>query len=485
MSPKPDTVKHILLFYPPGRAYQRSEDRCQGNIENSAATNIHACNDLGYVAAGLRGLPYRVLIRDYPAEKKDVDDLMRDAAGFEPALVFVSITQATIFDDLEIIRLLKKRRPDLAVILKGALFFNAPMDLLNRLDLSGVDYLIGGESDFTGAKLIHRHFRGKKVGDLYGIVYRDSGQWVKTCFSRFEPNLDSLRFPDRRLMNNRMYIRPDTAEPQATITVGRGCPSKCIYCLTPMISGRQLRQRSPENVLSELRECYHRFGIRQFFFKSDTFTLDADWVKRLCHLIIQSELAGRIEWVANSRTRPIALDTLATMKDAGCWLVAFGFESGSPESLERMAKGATVEDSLRAAALARKAGLRIFGFFMAGFPWEGKAHLDATEKLIFAIDADFMEIHIPIPYAGTGLKQQCLDHGLDTGDALGRDYYASPVTGTRTLTRRQIQRFRKKVLFRYYFRPSYIARRLRDVAKKPVTLIQYTHYALRLLKNLA
>ncbi|MBU1172261.1 MAG: B12-binding domain-containing radical SAM protein [Proteobacteria bacterium] len=476
--------KKIMLIYPPGKAYQRGEDRCQGNIENSAATSIHACNDLGYVASGLHGLPYRIFLKDYPVEKGRVSDLISDFKTFFPDLVFMSITQATIFHDLDTIARLKTLHSGLVVVLKGALFFD-PVDTgLSRLDLSCVDYLIGGESDFVGARLIHCHFNNKSPHHLGGILYKHQGAWIKTDFSRFEDNLDCLRFPDRSLMNNQRYTRPDTGRAQATISVARGCPSSCIYCLTPIISGKKLRQRSPENVMAELRECYHRFKIHDFFLKSDTFTLDASWVKRLCHLIMGSELCGHIAWVANSRTRPLEYETLALMKQAGCWLVAFGFESGSPESLIKMGKGATVDDSLRAAGLARKAGLKIFGFFMAGFPWENMDHLKATEDLIYGINADFIEIHIPIPHAKTPLNHLCTVTGQYSVDDLGHDYFASPATGTLHLSKGQIQDFRKRVLFDYYFRVSYILNRLKDTIKNPKALIYYGHYALRLFVNL-
>lgn len=472
-----------MLLYPPGKPYQRGEDRCQGNIEDSTATNIRACNDLGYVASGLRGLPYRVMLKDYPAGKGTLKDLLRDFNRFSPDAIFMSITHATIFYDLTIVSKLKRIQPGLVVVLKGALFFDPSPERLAGLDLSDADYLIGGESDFVAARLIHRHFKGKPVDDLRGVLYRKEGRWIKTRFDDFETDLESLRFPDRSLMNIRLYTRPDRGEPQATISVARGCPSSCIYCLTPIISGKKLRQRSPENVMEEIRECYHTYKIHHFFLKSDTFTLDGRWVKRLCGMIIHSELNGKITWVANSRTRPLSLDTLCSMKQAGCWLVAFGFESGHADSLERMKKGANTADSFTAVSLARQAGLKIFGFFMVGFPWESRNHLNATEDLIFALKPDFIELHIPIPYEGTELKKQCRLEGLAHVDELGKDYFGTPVAGTRHVSREEIQRFRKRVVVRFYFRPSFFVDRMKDVLENPKSLYYYGKYGLRLIRN--
>ena len=41
----------VLLFYPPGKIYQRGEDRCQQAVDGSSAEAMRACNDLGYAAA--------------------------------------------------------------------------------------------------------------------------------------------------------------------------------------------------------------------------------------------------------------------------------------------------------------------------------------------------------------------------------------------------------------------------------------------------
>ena len=366
----------VFLFYPPGPQYQRGEDRSQGNVSDSAATVMRAPNDMGYASALLKQKGYAVTFRDYQTEKLSFDELLYDFAQFRPAAVFLSITNSTILSDLEIVTRLKALSPSLLVVLKGALFFDAPPDVMALLDLSQVDYLIGGEVEFAIGELIHAHWTDRgRIPDIPGILYRNAaGAWCKTGFGKWDPNLDDLPFPDRSVINNALYVRPDIGRAQATIATSRGCPAACVYCLTPTISGKNVRFRDPENILAELRECYHEHGIRDFFFKSDTFTIDREWVKAVCSAINNSELAGRIEWVANSRVRPLADDTLQMMREAGCWLVAFGFESGSPETLKKIRKGATVQDNLRAGRLAKAAGLKLYGFYLVGLPWEDRSH---------------------------------------------------------------------------------------------------------------
>lgn len=477
-------MKKVMLAYPPSRLYQRGEDRSQGNVIDSTATSVRACNDLGYAASVLKQEDYDVYLRDFQTEGKNLEFFISEFQAYDPDVIFMSITNATIFADLAIVEKLKLKNESLVVVLKGALFFQPDEELIQQLPLHNVDYLVGGEAEFIVAKLLNAHFfNTAKITDIGGILYKENGSWSQTDFSSLEIDLDSLPFPDRSLMNNALYVRPDTGETQATIATSRGCSANCIYCLTPKISGTKLRLRSPENIVEELKECFFKYKIRNFFFKSDTFTLDRNWASEVCEKIINSELHGKISWVANSRTRPLSKETLAIMKRAGCWLVAFGFESGSEETLQKIKKGATIEDNLRAAQYAREVGLKMFGFYLIGFPWEDMSHLRETERLIYQINADFMELHIAIPYYGTKLYNLAKQEGLVKESILGRDYFNPPDIGTKYLSVDEIRKFRKKLLLRYHLRPSYIAHKLRDTMCQPTILWNYCRFGVKLLKQ--
>ena len=241
--------------------------------------------------------------------------------------------------------------------------------------------------------------------------------------------------------------------------------------------------RSPENIHDEILECYEKHDIHNFFFRSDTFTIDRRWVDRLCTLIIKSNLQNKIEWVANSRVKPLQDETLFTMKEAGCWLIAFGYESGSPETLIKIKKGCTVEDNIRAGELAKKAKLKTFGFFLIGLPWENKSHIEETKNLIFQLDSDFIEIHLAVPYYGTPLYELAKKEGLIDDTVLGKDYFNSPTTGTKFLSMSEIEAYKRKIILDYHLRPKYILNKLSEVATKPKVLKNYMLYGSKLLSH--
>lgn len=478
-------MNKVMLIYPPGKLYQRGEARCQGNIEDSTATAVRACNDLGYAAAVLLKNGYDVFLKDYQTEQAGEVDLISDVKNYKPDLLMISVTNATIYDDIEIAdKVISSHKCMIA--LEGAIFYDPEKSMLELLNLKNIDFLIGGEVDFIIDKIADAVFKKQGlIESVNNILYKNpKGQFLATRFHVWDENLDDQPFPARHLMNNKLYIRPDTGAPMATIQTSRGCPSNCIYCLSPEISGRKVRFRSPQNVYDEMQECFYEYHIRDFFFKADTFTINSEWVKELCHLIIMSPLHKKIRFTANSRVRPLDADTLKLMKKAGCFAVAIGFESGNEETLKRIMKGTSIADNLQAVEWSKKAKLQTYGFFMIGFPWETRNHIQDTINHIFQLDTDFIEIHIALPYYKTSLYTLCKEEGTLTKSSLGSDYFHSSTTGSKYVTSEELNLIRKRTILKYYLRPMYIIKKFGYASRHPVIMKNYVKYGVRMIHNM-
>ena len=478
-------MSKVLLFYPPGMLFQRGEDRCQQNIKDASAEAMRACNDLGYGASILLQKGYDVKLRDYQTEKATMEDLYSDMESFAPDLIMMSITNTTIFDDLKLLKELKEKYHPVIVI-KGALFYDPEQEMLDMLDLSCVDYMIGGEIDFAIGQIADHALKGEgDPAQILSILYRkEDGSFARSEFHTWNEDLDSIPFPARHLMNNSLYVRPDTNEPMATITASRGCPSACVFCLTPYISGKCVRFRSPQNVMDELTECYRVHGIRNFFFKADTFTINPEWVKEMCNLIIESPLYGKIAFTANSRVNPLSKETLELMKKAGCFMVAFGFESGSDEMLKTLKKGTTVEMNLRAAKWCHEVGLPFWGFYVIGFPWENKEHILATRRMIMKQNPDFIEVKMALPFYGTDLYTAAKEMDLLADSPLGSDFFHSALKGTKYLSQEEVEKLRKKIILGFYMRPSYIFKKMGECVTHPSVFGNYVKYGFKMLGSL-
>lgn len=474
-----------MLLYPSGEVYQRGEDRCQMNVSASVANSLRACNDLGYISAILKkNGNYKIFLKDYSGEHLSFSDFASDLQSENPDVIIISTTTGSIYNDIDFINEIKKINDKAIIILKGAIFFNPTEDLLKEINLENVDYLVGGEIEFIIENLLNAHFSDKQqLTNIQGISYKKNSTWQINPLINFEQDLDSLPFPDRDAMNNNIYINPLTNKPMATIATSRGCSAKCIYCLSPIISGVNVRFRSPQSVVDEMLECLEKHSISNFFFKSDTFTINKNWVINLCDLISKSPLSGRINWVANARTNTIDDEILSKMKQAGCSLIAFGIESGSEESLSKMKKGTTVEINLKAVKLAKKHGIKTFGFYLTGFPWETKKHLKDTEKFIFEADTDFIEIHRLVPYRGSELFSMLEKQGK-TFNIFGEDTCKHNTNGTDYLSDKKLEAFKRSVTLKYYLRPKYIAKKLFSAEITPSLLLNYLKYGIKMIKNL-
>lgn len=475
-------IKKVLLYYPYGELFQRGEDRSQGEIKHSSATSLRAANDLGYMAAVLRKLGVEVRIRDYMGEKKAEQDFINDLQNFEPDLIVASITTATLLKDLQTFSLAKEINQNIITVAKGAYFFSAKISTDEAKVFAPMDFALLGECETIIDKLIRALNEKIDISKLKGVIWKHENVYTSNGPADFVDNLDEIPFPARDLMNNGLYMLPNSGEPQATIQIDRGCPFKCSYCLTPAISGRKIRRRSVDNILNEIEECVNKYKIRNFFFKSDTFTANRKQVHEICDKILEKKL--KIKWVANSRVKPIDFETLKKMKNAGCWLVALGIESGSEETLKRIKKGANNEDAINAVKFAKKAGLRTFGFFLFGFPWESREHVEKTIKLAKSLKLDYYEFHICVFYPGTPIYEEMLNKGVfkESDLPIGKNYFTNP-SGTKYLSKEELMQYRKKALMSIYLSPDYIVKRLIKV-NSFVELKNNLSYGARLIKNL-
>ncbi|MCX8095622.1 MAG: B12-binding domain-containing radical SAM protein [Caldisericia bacterium] len=470
-------IKKVLLMNPLVGKFQRGEERCQADVEGGSAISLRPPNNLLYLASILRRYNKEVIVRDYPVERDR--NFEKDIRDFYPDMVIMSITTGTIEKDLEFFKYLKEQNRNIVTIAEGAHFITAPVSSFNKEIYKYLDFAFYGESEYVLKNFLENYENNKYLENVKGLIYKKNGVWIKNEPPPFIEDLDSLPFPARDLIRNELYKNPDTDKPIATIQTSRGCPGSCIYCLAPIVSGKVVRKRSPKNIVDEIEECVNKYKIDNFFLRADTFTIDRDWVIEISKEIIKRNL--KIKWVANSRTKPIDRDMLLWMKKSGCYLIAFGLESGSEKSLKLMKKGVTVKDNLNAVKLAKELGFKVYSFFIIGFPWETEEDILETINFSLKIPSDFVEFHIATPYYGTELYEIMKNENLIKEEIEGHNYFSNPIGGTKYISREKILTLRKKALIKFYLRPNYIFTTL--IKQNPRTLKNYINYGFKLIKN--
>lgn len=226
-------------------------------------------------------------------------------------------------------------------------------------------------------------------------------------------NLDNLPFADRELSFAYPFVRRD---PNAHFIAGRGCPYNCTFCFNRRMRdlcndlGPAVRFRSVECVIEEIKAVRQRWGINVVYFQDDTFVLKESWL-----FLFLSRYAREIRLPlyctvrADLMTRKIA----AALKEAGCYRVSFGVESGVERIRTQALDKRITNDQIREAAMIlRQAGISFQTTNMMGLPGEKLDDAFRTLELNTAIGADIAWTSLYQPYPGTDLGQYALDHGM-------------------------------------------------------------------------
>jgi len=442
----------VFGIVPPTGKFIR-EDRCQTPIRKLKTIALRTPIDLLHATAGFEAVGCECKITDYPGEETGWDALEADLRSFQPDVLVLSITTPSLIDDMKAATLAKKVNPKIRTIAKGAHFNKLDKDSLQKYP--DLDAVLRGEYEETCMEI----GRGKPWGEITGMSWRnEQGELVRNPDRPLVANLDELPYPARHLANNSLYIRPDTGEMQTTILTNRGCPFHCIYCLANQVSGTKNRYRSVENVMGEIRECVEKHGIRNFLFRSDLFTQNKKWVITLCQAIIDSGL--KIEWASNSRVDTVNPEVLGWMKKAGCWIIAFGVESGDQQTLDLIAKQAKAEDAVQAIRWVREAGIKSSAYLLLGLPWD--THETVAKQIAFGrvLDPDVLEYFYAYPFPGTPLYEICVKEGLLKDGEIPKEAYDGPAVPGLHLSVEELKALRAKAMRSFYLRPSKIARTL-------------------------
>src|SRR3989338_4003595 len=149
----------------------------------------------------------------------------------------------------------------------------------------------------------------------------------------------------------------------ATLITSRGCPYQCTYC-TKSVSGQNYRAQSAERVVREVEYLIRQYQVKQIHFYDDDFTLNVKRAEAICDLLIQKKI--KILWSCVTRADLVTERLLSKMRQAGCWLIAYGVESGNQNILNHIKKGYRLEKIKEAFKLTKRAGIRVLGYFMAG-----------------------------------------------------------------------------------------------------------------------
>jgi radical SAM superfamily enzyme YgiQ (UPF0313 family) len=105
-------------------------------------------------------------------------------------------------------------------------------------------------------------------------------------------------------------------------------------------------------------------------------------------------------------------ETLKAMKEAGCRLLIVGYESGDPQILKNIKKGATVERARQFTKDCQKLGLLIHGDFILGLPGETRESIQRTIDFAKELDVETIQVSVAHAYPGTEFYDFAVKNGF-------------------------------------------------------------------------
>jgi anaerobic magnesium-protoporphyrin IX monomethyl ester cyclase len=339
-----------------------------------------------------------------------VADEVKAIVDWKPDVVaFTSMT--TSYQSVEEAAILLKEALGVPIIIGGPHATTLPeMTLANP----HIDFLVYGEGEYV----FRDWLRQIETGDTDWA--KNKGLWYKTADGRVVdngereliPDLDELPFPARHLFDLPAYpLYAPTGEQMITVLTSRGCPYKCSFCFKGIV-GRTYRQRSPENIVAELREIIDRYGVRNFYFMDDLFTINVKRLEAILDYFIGQDLDVR--WRCLARVDRVNPELLRKMYRAGCRQIHFGIESGNPEILERTAKHIDLDQVRQAIEWTEDAGIMSKGYFMLGLPGDTETTMNETIEFAASLRLSEAMFSIATPMPGTELWEELIHKNPDT-----------------------------------------------------------------------
>jgi anaerobic magnesium-protoporphyrin IX monomethyl ester cyclase len=324
-----------------------------------------------------------------------------------------------------------------------------------------LDAVVTGEGEYTVLEIVERLSLRKNLDGVLGVTFRSAGGIVKNPPRPLIEDLDALPFPARELLGDAMrYIPPPATykrKPVAVVITSRGCNRHCIYCFQ-IDKNRTIgiRYRSVDNVLAEIELCLKQ-GYREIKFIDDTFAADYNRAMRIATEIKERKLD--FTWFASACVNQVDKPLLQAFKDAGCWAILFGAESGVQKNLNTIRKGTTLDQIRTAVRTAKEVGIKVSTPFLFGIP--GETYEEGLETIKFAIelDPDMANFHAITPFPGTYLYDNVDKYGVMSDDLMDYTYQGAAFIPS-TMTREQIIDLRQQAFRRFYSRPSFIAKKL-------------------------
>jgi len=426
----------------------------------TAPSQINYWQPLGtlYVASSLLSAGHDVIFLN--GAFMSHEEILNEIKGYNPDFVGIYSTTFGWQKAKKTATDIKRLDPQIFVCAGGPYPIAMQEQCLLDKGADGIDAIVTGEGEFTVIEILEAIQKGDNLSGIEGLVYRENNRIIKNPPRPLITDLDSIPFPARYLLGDpNKYIPPPATyrkRPVATMITSRGCNRRCIFCFQIDKERKTgIRYRSVGNVIAEI-ETLLKDGYREIKFLDDTFASDYGRAMEIAQEIKRRRL--KFSWFASACVNQVNKPLLQAFKDAGCWAILFGAESGVQKNLNTLRKGITLDQTVSAVKAAKDVGLKVSTPFIFGIP--GETYEEGLKTIEFAIklNPDIANFHALTPFPGTYLYDNLKGYGTISNQLADFTYQGAAFIPY-TMTRQDILRLRLIAFRRFYSRPRFLLKR--------------------------
>lgn len=384
------------------------------------------------------------------------NEILRKIEEISPDLIGFSVYTANYQWALSLAKKVKKvsKAP---VIFGGIHPTLSPETVISQ---EAVDIICIGEGEEAISDLLESIKVGRADYKIKNLWFKKGRKIYK---NKIRPLLDlnKLPLPDRELFFEQL---PPSYFRSPAIMTSKGCPFSCTFCsnnsLKKIYAGKGIyvRKRTVSSVIEELKELKEKRGMKYVIFMDDLFTVDYRWLEKFLPLY-QKEVS--LPFSCFSHFNFLDFKIARLLKKAGCNLLLFGLQSGSPLLRQKVLKRPeTNQEVLKVAKICHQVGLKFSIDHIFNLPYDTKETILESLNLYNQARPDIINCYGLMYFPGTEIvdiavqakvlkpdSRQKIKEGKEAvyaslvGKAIINDYrrYALLTTAIPMLPRRVVQ----------------------------------------------
>ncbi len=436
-------TKRILLIHPLG--YNAAD----AASDISRVANIMPPLGLCSIAAYLEEQGLTADIIDCFAHPDSDSKIKNYVETHDPGYVGFTCTTNGFLDAVRLAELCKAVNSEIKAVVGGPHVSAMKEKIIAQYDI--LDFAVIGE----GEEPLRDLMKSGSADDIKGIVFRKScGEVTFTGFQGKGVNLDELPLPayDKLEGYPQAYQLPIfnyPSHPNASCLSSRGCPYICSYC-DRSVFRRSFRYNSADYVYRHMAYMNERWGIKHLNFYDDQFSLNRQRVEALCQMLIDRPLGMTFNCAVRAEHVDKAL--LHRMKEAGCWMISLGIETGDPDLLAQHRENADLDMLADTIRTISGAGIRVKGLLMMGLPGETEQSIQRSMDYVFKLPIDDFNLAKFTPFPGSPIYDKIHQLGEFEEDYAAMDCM-NFVFVTKGMTRERLDELFLKFYSSHFKRP--------------------------------